>query len=311
MKKIKSLSLMLAIIVIAASGCLKDKGFENHEYGINDADNSPAGVGFHLGIRYRNAAGLDLSSTPQTIENVVIVSLLSGQVATSDVRVKLQVDPTIITRYNTANGTSLEVLSPSLYSFGSVDLVIPKGEKQAKVVITVPSTNTLDPGKIYGVGLKIASVDGGYTIASNMDEILVSIGLKNKYDGVYTLRGYHNRDPYTFPYQTTMHMVTTTGNSNAFFWPEVDDYGHPIGTAPGQTNWYGPTIAPVVVFDLSTNLVTNVYNAGGSTPITMFTGAGAGVSRYDPATKTIYVSWNYNGNPLRAFFDTLVYQRAR
>jgi hypothetical protein len=39
----------------------------------------------------------------------------------------------------------------------------------------------------------------------------------------------------------------------------------------------------------------------------MFTGAGSRVSLFDPATHNITVDWNYNANPLRAFFDDLEY----
>ena len=82
--------------------------------------------------------------------------------------------------------------------------------------------------------------------------------------------------------------------------------GHPIGTADG-ISWYGASITPVIKFDPATNLVVDVYNIGSSTPITMFTGAGSRVGKYDPQTKKIIVDWNYNDNPLRAFFDDLTY----
>ena len=77
-------------------------------------------------------------------------------------------------------------------------------------------------------------------------------------------------------------------------------------------SWYGPTVAPVVVFNTSTNLVTNVYGSDpAGPPITMFTGAGSRTGKWDPATRNITVDWNYNNNPLRAFFDDLQYLRAR
>lgn len=61
MKRIKSLSLLLVAIAIAGTGCLKDKGFDNHEYGINDPDGSPAGVGFNLGVAFKQSVGINLS----------------------------------------------------------------------------------------------------------------------------------------------------------------------------------------------------------------------------------------------------------
>jgi hypothetical protein len=73
-------------------------------------------------------------------------------------------------------------------------------------------------------------------------------------------------------------------------------------------SWYGPAISPVIVFNQADDKVTNVYNnPPNATVITMFTGAGSRESKYNPATKAITVDWNYNGNPLRAFFDDLTY----
>jgi hypothetical protein len=38
MKKIISSSLILAILAVAFTGCLKDKNFDNHTLGLNDPD---------------------------------------------------------------------------------------------------------------------------------------------------------------------------------------------------------------------------------------------------------------------------------
>jgi hypothetical protein len=312
MKKIKFLSFFLGTVLIAGTGCLKDKGFENGEYGINDANNSPAGLGFNKGVNYKVNIGLDLSSSSQTISNQATIMLMSATPAQSDISVTLEVDPTIIDNYNNTYGTSIETLDPALYSISSLTVVIPRGAKQVDLPIVIPSTAGLDANSTYGIGVRIASADAGYVLSSNMRELLISIGLKNRWDGVYELKGYHNRTPYTFPYDVEMNMETYGPSDVIFFWPDVDDYGHPIGVAPGSVSWYGTAVQPVVSFDLATDLVTNVYNVGaGGPPITMFTGAGSGVSRYDASTKTIYVSWNYNNNPLRAFFDTLTFLRPR
>jgi hypothetical protein len=312
MYKMRMMSLILAGLVVTSTGCLKDKGFENGEYGINDANNSPAGLGFNKGVSYKVNIGLDLSSSSQTISNQATIMLMSSTPAQSDISVTLEVDPTIIDNYNNTYGTSIEALDPAMYNISSLTVVIPRGAKQVDLPIEIPSTATLDANSTYGIGVRIASADAGYVLSSNMRELLISIGLKNRWDGVYELTGYHNRTPYTFPYDVEMNMETYGPSDVIFFWPDVDDYGHPIGVAPGSVSWYGTAVQPVVSFDLATDLVTNVYNVGaGGPPITMFTGAGSGVSRYDASTKTIYVSWNYNNNPLRAFFDTLTFLRAR
>jgi hypothetical protein len=309
MKRIFLASSLFAAMGLFLTGCLKDKGFDNHEYGINDPDTQPPGVGFPLGAKAKNTVGLNVEGTPQVIDDVVYVNLNSGSPAPSDIEITLTVNSVdLVAAYNALNGTAIEVLDPSLYSVATT-LTIPAGARNVQVPITVPSTLSLDPNKSYGIGLTITGVSGNYKIADNMKNLLVEFTIKNKYDGRYRLRGYHNRTPYTFPYDTEIHMVTAGPSSVAFYWPLAGSVGHPIGVgANNAMSWYGPTVAPVVVFDLSTNLVTNVYNSDPAGPvITMFTGAGSRVSKWNPADKSMIVDWNYNNNALRAFFDDLTY----
>lgn len=317
MKKIASITLLMALIIIAGTGCLKDKGYDNNEYGINDPNNSPAGVGFIQGIRYKTTVGLNLSPDPQTISNELTIALLSGKPAQADITVKLELDPAIVTDYNAQFGTSILPLDPSLYSLPSLDVVIPAGQKLGNAVLNVPSTISLDPNETYGLGFKIVNA-GGFVIASNENRVLLEIGLKNKYDGIYGLFGYHNRPPattYGFPYTNVeMHMVTSGPSDVVFYWPLVDDFGHPIGVGPNNSlSWYGPVIQPVIRFDPVTNVVTDVYNynPGGGVTLTLYTGPIPTNNYYDPATKKIYVAWQYNNNPDRAFFDTLVFRSER
>lgn len=230
--------------------------------------------------------------------------------------VVLKKDDGILTWYNTENGTSFIPLpsalcTPSLTTAtdGTINLEFAAGEAAKAMVYTIPNATLFDFSKQYALGYRLVSVSGEGAISGGYpDTIVVQVLAKNKYDGLYLLKGKHNRDPYTFPYETEVEMRTTGASSVRFYWPDAGDYGHPIGVGPdNDLSWYGTAIGPVIVFDPVTNLVSDVYNAGGATVITKFTGAGANSNLYDPATKTIYVSWNYNNNPLRAFFDTLTY----
>jgi hypothetical protein len=236
------------------------------------------------------------------------VSYSGVDVAPQDITVKLELDQAALDKYNEDNGTSLEIPPSDVVSFPST-VVIKQGQRSATVTATVTLSNSFDFDKAYGLPLKIASATTG-TISQNFGKVVYSFGVRNKYDGIYKLTGHHNRVPYNYPYEVTMHMVTVGPNSVIFYWPDVQTYGHPIGVGPDPVNdvsWYGGGIAPVVVFDPATDKVVNVYNSGGATPITMFTGAGSRVSLFDPATHNITVDWNYNNNPLRAFFDNLEY----
>ena len=57
MKKISITLALFTAMAFAFTGCLKDKGFENGEYGINDPDTQPPGVGFQFGSKSRNDYG--------------------------------------------------------------------------------------------------------------------------------------------------------------------------------------------------------------------------------------------------------------
>ncbi len=304
------LTASIAIVVLLGS-CAKDKKFDDQNLGISNIE--VKGVSFPQSKDLLSAttakdtvsiAG-DVNSTTalQTIA-IVAIALESEFPATTDVNVSIALKPSIV--------PSIYVPLPAGSYSLPTSIKIPAGAKFVKIPIVFPNTSGYDLTTTFGLGLTITGVDGGYQVAKNSKDIVITFNVKNKYDGNYSLNGYHNRDPYTFPYTNIpMAMKTSGASSVKFFWIAADDFGHPIGTGPGTVSWYGNAIAPEITFDPVTNNVTSVVNTGGATPITMFTGAGSFPSRYDPSTKKIYVCWNYNNNPLRAFFDTLTYTGPR
>ncbi|MFN8244966.1 MAG: hypothetical protein U0T56_01095 [Ferruginibacter sp.] len=78
MRKVSFIVMSLAALLFTGTGCLKDKGFENNEYGINGADNSPAGIGFHKGVTFKLNLGLDLSPDPQVIDDQAVIMLFAA-----------------------------------------------------------------------------------------------------------------------------------------------------------------------------------------------------------------------------------------
>jgi hypothetical protein len=264
---------------------------------------------------------IDAKTTAQTVVLFDVRRDVPSNAALNDasvsVTLKYDTDTAILKAYNTANATnfiplptSLGTVSPAFTS-GQINFNFAAGEFAKSFIVNLPSSASFDFSKTYALAFKLVSVSGSGTLSSLTKTVVCQIVAKNKYDGKYLLKGLHNRVPYNFPYVANMQMLTAGASSVAFYWEDAGSVGHPIGTGVGTLSWYGASIAPVVVFDPVTNLVTDVYNSGGATPITKFTGAGANSNLYDPATKTIYVSWNYNNNPLRAFIDTLTYTGVR
>ena len=189
--------------------------------------------------------------------------------------------------------------------------MIKKGTSQTTVQATVKISADFDYNKAYGLPIKITAVSSGI-ISGNYGVSVYSFGVRNKYDGVYKLRGYHTRVPFNFPYTNiTMEMRTLGANAVGFYWPDAGSFGHPIGIGPGSLSWYGGVVSPVVVFDIATNLVTNVFNQGaGGPPISIYTGPGSGQGR-QAADKTMYIYFRYNASDARGFLDTLTYVRPR
>ncbi len=187
MKKIISGVLILSFFSVYFTACLKDKGFEDHKYGITDPAAQPPGVGFPEAGNAANFKSLNVSTDPQTIEFPGL-NLLSGAKAPQDIHVNITVDPSIIDDYNAANPGSSPIveLPADAYTLPSLKITIPKGEQGVIIPITFPNSSTLDASQRFGLGLSITSVDeGGYLIAGNLKKVLAVFSIKNEYEGYY------------------------------------------------------------------------------------------------------------------------------
>lgn len=303
MKKIITYSLFLAAFTFVITGCLKDKGFEKNQYGINDPDTQPPGVGFPLAANKKNTFGLDVKGTNQAAEGLVYVNLEAGETFSSDIVVTLALDSNLVKAYNTANGTSILVMKYTDFNLPSLTLTIPAGARNVQIPINVPSTLTFDPNKSYGVGISIKSVTNNLRIAGNLKDLLVEFTIKNKYDGKYNLKGYHNRPGLSNPYDETVLMITSGPASITMYWPALGNYAHPLN---GGVTYYG-SFTTNFYFNATTNALINwdtyPYPLGVAPSMGPATD-----SRYDPVTKKIYANFYYNSNPgARQFLDTLTY----
>ncbi len=295
MKKISL--ILLAFTVVLATGCLKDKGFDNQEYGIKDpSGSSTPGVGFNLkgGAGYIRTIGLDVSGNDQAItpDNVTIGYYASTK-APKDIHVSIALDPSIIDDYNATNGTTVQALDPSVYTIASQDLVIAAGNQNTAINMIVNSTLSLDPSVSYAIAFRIVSADNGIQIASNMDKHLLIFNIKNQYDGRYELT-FTNTHPVYNPTglgaTVEVEMWTSGPNSVKVYWPDNAGFYNPA-IINGGLNAFGSQ-EPEYTIDAATNTVT-VQNsfAGAVTFYTMFPGYN---STYDPATRVIDTKWGYS-----------------
>lgn len=302
MKKYFLIALSV-LIAFSFSSCLKDKNVENQVYGIE-------GIEAVNLIEFPSAPSRVFSfdaSEVDTTFNLVNVHLNSEVPAAKDITVTIALDQVVLDSFNSQNGKDYIMPPSSLYTFDNLTVTIPKGSRDGYLKLTTKTANLA--AAPYAFAFSIVSISDASLIKSlNYKTMVTVVGVKNKYDGRYMLRGHHNRPGLDFPYEAEMYLITNGANEVYFFWPEANSAGHPIGVGPGNAlSWYGPAIGPSIIFDPVTNLVEDVYNRGGATLITEYTGPGSRVSKFDPATHNITVDFNYGGNPARAFFDDLTY----
>lgn len=304
MKKILSIASIGLGLLIGATGCLKDKDFDNNKFGISKPDASPVGVGFPEAANKINTFSVLPSTSPQTFK-VALVNLLSDMPAEEDLTITLQRDTSIAYNYNNDPDTKTPVVEFDAAALASTYKVfIPKGQRTGYLDLTIVNSSTLDLTKLYGVGLKIVSVDkSGVTISTNLQKVLIGVAIQNIYDGVYSgkcyiLRGGDPAKTGSFSFEIAL---ATNGPTSVIFkdyhkWADGTNVGidYPIFTIDPATN------AVTVSSQPATPLAVPVANAPGYN------------SRYEPATKTIYASYTWNAGPTaRLIIDTLTYLKPR
>lgn len=261
------------------------------------------------------ALAIDFVTNEITVDVTAIRFMVRSDIQlSSDVRISLSTN--VVEEYNLANGTSYTPVSVPLVALENDRFTISASERSKPVRIKIKPSDVATGDN--AIGLVITESSGG-EISQIAGKLVIALSVKNKYDGEYRLRGRHNRAPFNFPYDITWHLVTTGPSTVAFFWPDAGAFGHPIGTGPDPLNdvsWYGTAISPVLEFNTATDVVTSVSNAGGTTPMVLYSGAGAPVSRFDPATRTVYAYFYYftgAGQDFsnRGWSDTLTYIGSR
>jgi len=325
MKKTLMASLVVGTLVFA-TGCLKDKDFDDYKYGIKDPSGSPVGISIPEGGTISDISKTTTAvNSLTTSQNVVVAHVYynSSDVAQTDVHVNLVLSPTLIDNYNTANGTNYVELDPSLYST-NLKVTIPKGKRDGEITLVIPNSSLLDPTVSYALGFSIASVDeAGYTIASNLKQALVGIVIKNDYDGIYELNSafsHPTNAAYTGVQGWPYYMITSgptsvdatiTGTAYGDYFPTQIFY-----TGTGYSYFSG--VNPRIVVDPATNAVT-VDEAISTSALFEQNTTEAANSKFYPTgipgystKKTIVAHFRWNGSGgYRVAKDTFVYVQER
>jgi hypothetical protein len=315
MKKF-SLIFLAGTLLFSLSSCLKDKNVEDKVYGMNGADEARLVELQSIDASHLKSFAFDFEDKDLTV-SIVEVRLTSNELPKSDVTVTLSMANSVnlIDAWNIEEGTSYVQMPINLYTFvGATPLsvVIPAGQRSASVKIVTNPIN-YDPSSAYALGFEITGVsDPSFKTSANFKTLIVTFGAKNKYDGVYKARGYGNLGtanttaPYLFSVDCSWDLNLTTAGPNSVY---MD--AQPLYRGGGVIAYAG--IFPKFTFNATTGKVASMQNdaPGNTIAFNYPIDGGTYDSRYDPATKTIYVSFGLNNSSVWRVIDTLEYCRPR
>jgi hypothetical protein len=151
----------------------------------------------------------------------------------------------------------------------------------------------LNLANTYGIGFKINSVSQG-VISENDKAIVVGIGLKNRWDGIYMMSGTfvdYSNAAFTYYGDQQYELISTGPTSVKVFNDDLGGYGYLFLNNGGLT-YYG-SFGLNVNFDANTNAITSVTNyygqpSGNGRSATLDP---SGVNNWNPATKTIRIKF--------------------
>jgi hypothetical protein len=240
---------------------------------------------------------LNLLTSPQSFEVDFRRDVPNEEEINKSLTATVMLDPTVISDYNTAHGTSYIALPAGNFnvdastpaSGNTITMSFAPGEFAKPIKINVPNASTLDPNRRYALGFKIASVTGAKISALNT--ILVEVGLKNQWDGDYsvvsgtvtryTAPGVPANDALSGSLAGNPDVTLTTTGPNT-----VEITGLQWAAQGGGVGGINNLRATV---DPATNLVT--MSSLGAPSLTNWAGH---ENKYDPATKTFYLAFRWN-----------------
>jgi hypothetical protein len=263
MKKIINMKKTLAILglmVLTFSSCLKEKYRTDFTAVPNVVEQPFPGY---------IAQAIDLTPGPQELK--IWVNLAAVNPMDKDLTVTITQDQAAIDAYNTANNTSYEAMPDSTFTIASNTVVIPAGQREAFIPVTIfPSK--IDLTVPYLLSYTITDAQG-VTIAENRKNTLVSVLVKNAYDGIYHAEGTMVHPSFPGPFSRDDWELSTAGPT----------------TVEMQLK---TTVVFGVILDLTVNADNSVTITTGSVVLDPYSAA---ENYYDPANKTFHLHFSYSG----------------
>jgi hypothetical protein len=230
-----------------------------------------------------------------TIDEFVLLDLRRDATKPSDMSqpltLKITKDFSLVSAYNTAHGTTFVELPAANYTITEdlSNITFAPGESVKTVKIRVNKAG-LDLSTQYALGFKITEVGSGAEISSAYKEAIYAIGIKNKYDGTYSVAGtmVDIAAPTLTAYSPQEIDLVTDGPSRVIGIPRQLGIPGILILSGGSLSYYG-SFGLVINFDPVTDAVTSVVNyygqPAGNTRSAMLDDTG--INKYDAATKTM------------------------
>lgn len=312
MKNIFKIGLFATVASTLFASCLKDTPVTDYsESAIKPVVLIPNGN--YPSTNQAAIIAFEAADTPSTVNINVRVSWSKplGKALT----VTIAKNSALITSYNTQFGTNYQELSATAWSLASYSVTIDADKNEATFPLKI-STSKVDLSKENMLAFTITDASGE-TISSNFKNILLPIGVKNRFDGIWDLTiksvgwaAYGIADNQTFHWGD-FEVITAGVNSVTTF----NGFSNllPAFTAGGGATQFGAT-APRFTFDASNKLVAvqnDIPDDGRGRVLVM--NPAVTDSRFDAAAKKMYLSFimKQNGRPDQYFYDTLVYVSPR
>ena len=300
-KNYQTIFIVLVGLCTSLSSCLKDTSIPPL-YGwttpnvISFQDNGgPSGGGAGYGSTTNPYPSYNFSFTLQNDTagfNAIVFYGPNGN-APEDLTLTVAVDTAALNAFNTANSTGYVCPDNTVYSF-SPTVVIKKGTNTAYVHVTITASPSFDYTASYALPLSITSASSG-TVSSNFGSELNIFGVKNIYDGHYTVTG--TMVDYANPvlvgaYPMDVDLVTNGLNGVIMLDNAIGSYSHSIMSGT-SVSYYG-SFAPQFNFDPSGDgAIVSVVNSYGQ-PASNGRSAEidpSGVNKRDPSTGNFDVSY--------------------
>jgi hypothetical protein len=242
---------------------------------------------------------LSYAATLPSVENPVVVNVASPKPLSTALDVTLKVDDAALTSYNVKHATTYSLLPATAYSIANLKVNIPANQRTANLAVTLKPNMITDFSKQYV--LPITIVDASGQKISNYRTVYYVVGVKNAYDGKYTVTGSAVRegDPVlSGPFAAQEFSLITAG-------PYAVDMSKTAVWASGSG------IGGIGPFRLTLNPTTNAITVTDAVNAAVVNNPD-GINKYDPATKTFQISVYWGTGPTnRAWEAKFVYKSPR